>query len=239
MTKEILGIYDSKAEAIEEINQLKSANYSKDELVVVASNQGAINTIEDSIGMDVGEQVLDTDINLFDELMAKFKGETGSESVRDNIMQLGVSQLNANRVVGLIDDGKIVLLGETEGQEVKRNGKSAHNKDVDSEHQHYIDENLLNSQNPFDLIGRGEDLSAINRSLESYERNEPTLIESGSNIEMDTSSFGSNSTIHQNKNQENNASEIQYKGKSYNPRGERDVRDLVDKGEEERKWDHS
>jgi hypothetical protein len=242
MTKEILGIYDSKAEAIEVINKLQSLSFTKDQLLVVASDEESIDTIEDSTKLDFGEQVLDTDISWFDELMARFKGETGSESVRDNIMELGVSQLDANRVVGLIDDGKIVVLGDPKDNLLKKNRTGTKPAYENPDNRNFTDDNLLNSQNPFDLMERGEDLSAINRSLEPYE-NEPTLIESGSNIEMDTehsmdtNSFDSNATINQNTNQENNASEIQYKGRNYKPRQQRDVRDLVDNGEDGRKSD--
>lgn len=243
MAKEILGIYDSKAEAIEEINKLQSFSFTKDKLIVVASDEESIDTIEDSTELDLGERVLDTDISWFDELMARFKGETGSESVRDNIMQLGVSQLNANRVVGLIDDGKIVVLGDTKDNLLNGNGKATKPADENPDNRHFTDDNLLNSQNPFDLMERGEDLSAMKRSLDSYE-NDPTLIESGSNIEMDTehsmdtNSYGSNATIHQNTNQENNASEIKYNEKSYNLHHQRDVKDLVDNGEDGRKSDN-
>ncbi|MFK2826101.1 YsnF/AvaK domain-containing protein [Bacillus sp. B190/17] len=123
-TKKFIGVFNSQAEVIQKIEELKAEGYAESDIYAAAKD-------EDYISMVRGRTGVETESAAGGSWMDKFMAFlSGEDEVRGGLRNMGLNDVEANRYYNDIESGKILLYVD---------------KDYD---QYYRDRTLTNEANP-------------------------------------------------------------------------------------------
>lgn len=103
----LIGTFDVQAEVLHEIGELKAQGYKEEDMYVIALNGEQLQMVQGQTDVH-----LNTDTGDF---MDKFKSFiSGEDPTKDALLQMGLSESEANDYYGKIQSGKLVLYVDSE-----------------------------------------------------------------------------------------------------------------------------
>ncbi|TCI25869.1 hypothetical protein EVJ27_04270 [Exiguobacterium sp. SH3S2] len=102
--RKMIGLFHSEQEVMDKVNELKKAGEAEKNMHVVAKRNGEISALRDHT--DVNAESGIRDVNWLDRVKAFLHG---SDRIRDELRNMGLSDAEAEEYYSAIDDGKLLL----------------------------------------------------------------------------------------------------------------------------------
>lgn len=102
--RKMIGLFHSEQEVMDKVNELKEAGEAEKNMHVVAKRDGEISALR--YHTDVNAESGIRDVNWLDRVKAFLHG---SDRIRDELRNMGLSDAEAEEYYAAIDDGKLLL----------------------------------------------------------------------------------------------------------------------------------
>ena len=124
MSKTVYGAFDSNAELIQAVNQLKAKGYKGDDLTVVAENENALDFTNDNRTTDVETFVTEND-DSFGQKIVRFFVDDNRDTMEGRLIHAGLSEKEADAYSADVKAGRMLLLVDAAGRPERAAGTDA------------------------------------------------------------------------------------------------------------------